>query len=129
MGCKSSPTPLHSVHCGQSCGVPEDAGSPPQWQAVSRRLRQPAITQAAADGTGARIPLFPTDIEQIPPFDPSNIELTVKLLDGTAINGHWWVYWSHMTSLEVWLEVTDTETGKVVIYTAPARDTSAFPGL
>lgn len=61
-------------------------------------------------------------------FEESNIELTVKLLDGRALNGHWWVFWSHMTDLEVWLEITDTVTGSVVRYTEPRSDTLAFPG-
>ncbi len=60
-------------------------------------------------------------------FGPSNIELTVKLLDGETLNGHWWVFWSHMTDLEVWLELTDTESGSVVRYTEPGSDTMAFP--
>ncbi|MEM7584839.1 MAG: hypothetical protein AAF560_15715 [Acidobacteriota bacterium] len=60
-------------------------------------------------------------------FEPSNIELTVKLLDGRAHNDHWWVFWSHMTSLEVWLEVTDTTNGRSVRYFQPEADTAAFP--
>ncbi len=59
-------------------------------------------------------------------FDRNNIEVTVKLLDGRGLNEHWWVFWSHMTSLEVQLEITDTETGETVAYTEPASDTSAF---
>ncbi len=62
-------------------------------------------------------------------FDPSNIELTVKVLDGTSFNGHWWVFWSQMTTLEVWLEVADTEAGTMVTYAEPAADTASFPDL
>lgn len=59
-------------------------------------------------------------------FEPSNIELTLKVLNGRSLNGHWWIFWSHMTNLEVWLEVKDTETGLAVTYTEPATDTAAF---
>ena len=59
-------------------------------------------------------------------FDRNNIEVTVKLLDGRGLNEYWWVFWSHMTSLEVRLEITDTETGETIVYTEPESDTSAF---
>ncbi len=92
---------------------------------VRARWRNPATGE---EGTAVARPLT-RDTGMFWFFDPANIELTVKLLDGTPINGHWWVFWSHMTSLEVWLEVTDTATGKVMTYTDPAVDTAAFADL
>ena len=32
-------------------------------------------------------------------FSPENIELTVKVLDGRAVNGRWWVFLASMTDL------------------------------
>ena len=39
-------------------------------------------------------------------FDWRNIELTVKLLDGRGVNGHWWLFIASMTTLELEIEVT-----------------------
>lgn len=33
-------------------------------------------------------------------FDPGNTEVTVKILDGRAVNGHWWVFLASMTDVE-----------------------------
>ncbi len=92
---------------------------------VTARWRNPATGE---EGAAVARPLT-RDTGMFWFSDPSNIELTVKLLDGRTVNGHWWVFWSHMTSLEVWLEVTDTQTGTVVTYTDPAMDTAAFADL
>lgn len=66
-------------------------------------------------------------------FDPSNIEVLVKVLDGTGVNGHFWVFYGTLTDLELDLTVTDTTTGAQRIYHKPAgslaseADTRAFP--
>lgn len=65
-------------------------------------------------------------------FDPANPELQVKVLDGTGINGHFWVFVSSLTSVPVELRVTDTQTGERKVYGPLASslcgiaDTSAF---
>jgi len=33
-------------------------------------------------------------------FSPGNIEVTVKILDGRPVNGHWWVFLASMTDVE-----------------------------
>jgi len=38
-------------------------------------------------------------------FEPSNPEVTVKLVDGTGYNGHWWVFASSMTDLGLTLTI------------------------
>jgi len=64
--------------------------------------------------------------------DPDNPEVFVKLLDGTAINGHFWVFYGGLTDLEYFLAVTDTTTGAVKTYrkepgsAAGGFDTAAF---
>jgi hypothetical protein len=65
-------------------------------------------------------------------FTSDNIELTVKVLDGTGVNGHWWVFYGSLTNVEFTLTVTDTKTGAVKTYNNPqgqmasVGDTSAF---
>lgn len=67
-------------------------------------------------------------------FDKSNWELMVKVLDGCALNGHYWVFTSASTDVEFRLQVTDTQTLSQRTYQNPlgqaARaiaDINAFP--
>jgi hypothetical protein len=64
-------------------------------------------------------------------FAPDNLEIFVKLLDGTALNGKYWVFYGSMTDQTYTVEVTDTATGLVKNYPNGAglcgnADTSAF---
>ncbi len=65
-------------------------------------------------------------------FDPTNLELVVKILDGRSINGKFWVFYGSLTNVEFTLAVTDTETGATKTYfnspgqLASVADTSAF---
>jgi hypothetical protein len=65
-------------------------------------------------------------------FDPGNVELVVKVLDGRGSNGRFWVFAASLTSVELTLTVTDTETGEQKVYHNPPGqmasfgDTSAF---
>jgi hypothetical protein len=49
-------------------------------------------------------------------FNPSNIELIVKVLDGRPLNGHVWVFYGALSDVEYLLHVTDTATGAVRFY-------------
>jgi hypothetical protein len=40
-------------------------------------------------------------------FDPTNIELTVKILDGRVVNGHYWVFIASMTDLPYTVKIED----------------------
>lgn len=66
-------------------------------------------------------------------FDENNLELMVKVLDGSRINGHYWVFYGSLTNLEFTLTVTDIATGTVRRYVnasgrfASRGDTAAFP--
>ena len=65
-------------------------------------------------------------------FQPSNIELVVKVLDGRTINGHFWVFFGALTNVGYTITVTDTATGAVKTYVnveghlASGADTEAF---
>ncbi len=66
-------------------------------------------------------------------FDPANVELLVKVLDGCAISQRYWVFVAGLTDVGVTVTVTDTETGEQQIYNstlgvpfAPILDTDAF---
>ena len=42
-------------------------------------------------------------------FDPANVELVVKQLDGSGVNGFYWTFWGALTDVEYWIEVRDME--------------------
>lgn len=64
--------------------------------------------------------------------DANNVEVFVKLVNATAVDGHYWVFYGGLTDFEYTLTVTDTATGKVRSYMKPAGsacggfDTSNF---
>ncbi|HXO42181.1 MAG TPA: hypothetical protein VN999_12070, partial [Thermoanaerobaculia bacterium] len=67
-------------------------------------------------------------------FAAANIEAVVKVLDGCALNQHFWVFAGGLTNVEATITVTDTQTGKMKMYTnpqqkafQPVQDTSALP--
>ena len=65
-------------------------------------------------------------------FNPDNVELVLKVLDGTALNGCDWVFYGALSDVQYTIVVTDTETGVVTPYAnfagtlASVADTSAF---
>jgi hypothetical protein len=65
-------------------------------------------------------------------FEEANRELLVKVLDGRAINGHWWVFYGSLTNVGFTLTVTDQASGETRTYENPPLtfasrgDTEAF---
>ena len=66
-------------------------------------------------------------------FDPSNVELLVKVLDGCPVANSFWVFAGGLTDVGVTLRVTDSHTGVLKTYTntlgtafQPIQDTGAF---
>ncbi|MBZ0114373.1 MAG: VCBS repeat-containing protein [Thermoanaerobaculia bacterium] len=66
-------------------------------------------------------------------FAPENPELMVKVIDACSFNGHYWVFASGLTDVEVRLTVVDTSTGLPKHYDnqlqepfQPIQDTAAF---
>jgi len=49
-------------------------------------------------------------------FNPANLELVVKVLDGRTTNGKFWVIYGALTDVEYTVTVTDTDTGAVKTY-------------
>jgi len=122
------------------------------------RFRVSAAWQTAqgASGAGQAVRLTP-DTGWFWFFDPNNLEVVVKVLDGCAVGaprtstaevssqgadtsygslaqGRFWVFAGGLTNVEVQLTVTDTTTGAVKTYQnsqstpfAPLQDTAAFP--
>lgn len=67
-------------------------------------------------------------------FDPANVEMTVKVLDGCSVNGRFWVFAGGMTNVGVEWKVTNNQSGTVNSYSnafgtpfQPVQDTAAFP--
>ena len=66
-------------------------------------------------------------------FRDANWEQLVKVIDGCAMNGRYWVFAAAPTNVEYTLRVTDTESGDMVEYFNPLGrpakaigDTDAF---
>ncbi len=65
-------------------------------------------------------------------FDPANVEVILKVLDGRTTNGHQWVFYGALSNVEYRLTVTDTQTGAARRYINPpgrlgsVADTLAF---
>lgn len=66
-------------------------------------------------------------------FSPDNWELQVKVLDGCALNGHYWIFTAGSTTVGYTLEVHDLEAGETASYQNPVgqvalavTDTSAL---
>lgn len=66
-------------------------------------------------------------------FDPANLELVTKVVDGRGVNGRHWLFYGALSNVEYTLRVRDTATGGVRTYHNPAGrlasvgDTAAFP--
>ncbi len=68
-------------------------------------------------------------------FSPADLELAVKVLDGSGVNGHLWAFYGSLTDVQFELTVADALTGAVRSYFNPAGqlasvgDTGALPAL
>ncbi len=66
-------------------------------------------------------------------FDPGNLEMLVRVVDGCEVNGYRWVFVAGLTDVGFELEVADRDTGERRTYGhaggglfEPVRDTGAF---
>ena len=59
-------------------------------------------------------------------FSPGNIELVLKVVDGTAFNGKHWVFVAGLTDVAYTLTVRDILTGAVQTYSRPQGQLASF---
>lgn len=82
-------------------------------------------------GVGTAVPLT-SDTGYFWFFGSNNVELVIKVLDGRALNQHYWVFYGALSSVAYTITVQDTETGRVKTYNNPSGnfgsvgDTEAF---
>ncbi len=67
-------------------------------------------------------------------FNPANPEMLIKVLNGCALGGHYWVFYAAGTNVGLSTTVLDTRTGNSRTYTnaigtaaPPVQDTAALP--
>src|SRR5712692_5778766 len=89
------------------------------------------VPSQGTSGSGTAVPLT-SDTGYFWFFGSSNVELVIKALDGTPVNGQFWIFYGALSDVEYTLTVTDTATGAVKKYVnasgnlASVADTSAF---
>ena len=85
----------------------------------------------SGEGFGTAVPVT-ADTGEFWFLSANNIELVLKVVDGTTFNGHFWVFYGALSDLEYTITVTDTTTGAVKTYhnplgtTASVADVNAF---
>ncbi|HEX4953960.1 MAG TPA: ELWxxDGT repeat protein [Thermoanaerobaculia bacterium] len=83
-------------------------------------------------GAGQAIPLT-GDTGAFWFFDPANVELVVKWIDGRELNDHVWIFYGSLSSVEFTLTVEDRLSSQQRVYFNPSGtfasvgDTEAFP--
>jgi hypothetical protein len=92
------------------------------------------IPGSGQSGEGMMVPLT-QDTGAFWFFSPENPELLIKVLNGSAVNGHFWVFLGALSDVEFEVTVTDMETGAERAYHNPAgtiasrADLEAFPAI
>src|SRR5579864_3385748 len=69
---------------------------------------QVSVTDLASGATPAATPLSDSG-GYFTFFDPTNVELTFKVVDGRAVNNHFWLFVASMTNTPLTVTVTDTK--------------------
>jgi photosystem II stability/assembly factor-like uncharacterized protein len=77
-----------------------------------------SVPDQGTSGSGQAIPLS-TDTGAFWFFSSTNYELMIKVLDGSSVNGHFWVFYGALSNVQYTITVTDTRTGAVKVYTNP----------
>jgi hypothetical protein len=70
------------------------------------------LTLTGSSGKGNAVPLT-SDGGYFWFFENTNVELLVKIKDGRAVNGYFWVFWGAMTDVRYTITIRDTVTGAV----------------
>lgn len=83
--------------------------------------------RTASGATGpARFVTLSDDSSYVWFFQPNNVEILVKVLDGRPINDHFWVFAGSLSNVEYSLTVRDSATGEEKIYANPLGNFSSF---
>lgn len=123
LGTRSLPAPVVREHAAVGgevtgrCGVPESAeplaGETVLWFRDCRFYARVGIDDprtAVREGHGVALS---DESGAFWFFNDRNLEISIKVLDGTGFNGHFWVFLSDTTDVNYQLEVHDTWTGTV----------------
>ena len=81
-------------------------------------------SSATGSGDGTAVPVT-TDTGEFWFLSANNIELVLKVVDGTSFNGHYWVFYGALSNLQYTITVTDTTTGAVKTYNNPQGTTAS----
>ncbi len=99
------------------------------YQGETGQGRVAAVFPETAEGAALRT----RDTAVLRYSNPNNWEVLVKVLDGRALNDHFWVFLAAATNLELTTTITDTFCGRVRTYVNPlglaapaVTDTAAF---
>ena len=90
-----------------------------------------AVPSQGRTGTGTAVSIT-SDTGYFWFFNPANVELVIKVLDGRGLNGHFWVFYGALSNVQYTISVTDTATGTTKTYANPSgtlasvADTAAF---
>lgn len=90
-----------------------------------------AWTAPGQGGTATAVPMT-GDTGYFWFFNSANVELVVKVLDGRAVNGRFWVFYGALSNVQYTIRVTDTQTSVTKFYSnaqgqlASVADTGAF---
>src|SRR5262249_29120801 len=115
---------------GQAPAAPPVSGPPPAPRGtcaaaagdlcLEDRFRIEVTWKTASGSSGAATPVpLTSDTGYFWFFDPSSVELMVKILDGRTINGDFWVFYGALSNVAYTIKVTDTATGRTKTYTNP----------
>jgi hypothetical protein len=126
------PRPLGPLYAGTSQGVYvldrggcAAGGNDSCLQASRFRVETFFQLPGGRSANGLSVPLT-DDASAFWFFDPSNLEVLVKVLDGRAVNGNFWVFSGGLSNLEYTVLVTDVVTGAVKSYHNPPGQLSSF---
>jgi hypothetical protein len=109
---------------GGSCPPGAVCSDDGRFQATAHWLL-PSAGGIQQSGAGTPVPLS-DDTGGFWFVDPSSLDLMVKVLDGTSVNGYFWVFYGALSNTEYYLDVYDTQTSSARQYYNPAGTLASF---
>ena len=100
----------------------------PTAMCLHGRFRVEASWETGAAQGSAGVVKLTADSGYLWFFAPTNVEVSVKVLDACSYNDRWWVFAAGTTDVRVVLTVTDTLRGRQATYVSP-RGTAFRPVL